>query len=684
MKEYKTTALSSAAWETHTEIQLKQITTLYQTLLDNVPGYVVCRNYDGQFLFVNNEFAALFNKKPEEVVGLTDAAYGATQEEINFYLQADRKVIDSGKPLFIDSEVVLRKDGSRGLFQVSKVPLYLPEQDEKAVLIVALDITERKEIEAQRQLDLEIERAVNLFSKDIFEQNDIDNLLWKVAHDCISKLNFDDVIIYFLDKSEQFLVQKAAYGDKNPIGQEIANPIIIPLGKGIVGSVAHTGIAEIVEDTTLDERYIIDDKCRMSEITVPIMLNGKVIGIIDSEHEQKGFYTEKHLRILTIVSNLVANCIDRILTDKQAKEEEAKFRFIAENTSDGILVIENQTLTYISPACEKIWGYQAEELHEKPKQEIFELLHAEDMNHFLQALAEATRQQKSVFTYEGKVKHKLGHYIWREDNINLLYDNQGQAHSLVIVMRDVTERVEKKEQLQSLLDITSKQNERLMNFAHIVSHNIRSHASNLSMIVSFMEAERPNNSASEMDYFSLLKQSTDKLAETIKNLNEIITIQTHVNSLRTPLCIYDEVQKTLNSLNNIILTNEATIINEVPKDYEVQGAAAYMESIFLNLLSNALKYRAKDRKPIVTFSAKKVGNCLTISVQDNGLGIDLQRHGHKVFGMYKTFHANADARGIGLFITKNQVESMGGKIEVESEVGIGTCFKIYFCTDTES
>ena len=105
---------------------------------------------------------------------------------------------------------------------------------------------------------------------------------------------------------------------------------------------------------------------------------------------------------------------------------------------------------------------------------------------------------------------------------------------------------------------------------------------------------------------------------------------------------------------------------------------AYLESILLNLVSNAIKYRQPDINPLVIVKSYIKDGFKTLAVKDNGQGIDLEKYGTKVFGLYKTFHANPQAHGIGLFMTKNQVEAMGGSIQVESEPGLGTTFIIKF------
>ena len=110
----------------------------------------------------------------------------------------------------------------------------------------------------------------------------------------------------------------------------------------------------------------------------------------------------------------------------------------------------------------------------------------------------------------------------------------------------------------------------------------------------------------------------------------------------------------------------------------IQANPAYLDSILLNLITNSIKYSKPNQVPIINVRLVQLENATQLIIQDNGMGIDLVKNGNKVFGMYKTFHGNKDAKGMGLFIVKNQIESMHGKIEVESTVDVGTEFKIFF------
>ena len=146
----------------------------------------------------------------------------------------------------------------------------------------------------------------------------VEQLLWAISKHAISRLDFVDCVIYLLDSEEKQLIQQAAYGPKNPIEYEIIDPITIPLGKGIVGTVAQTGVAELIPNTLEDDRYIVDDDFRLSELAVPIIFENRVLGVIDSEHPEENFYDQYHLDILVTLASMVAPRIAFIQASDQA------------------------------------------------------------------------------------------------------------------------------------------------------------------------------------------------------------------------------------------------------------------------------------------------------------------------------------------------------------------------------
>jgi signal transduction histidine kinase len=254
--------------------------------------------------------------------------------------------------------------------------------------------------------------------------------------------------------------------------------------------------------------------------------------------------------------------------------------------------------------------------------------------------------------------------------------NTGEINGIQCVGYDVTLLVDNLERSKRLLALTNQQNARLQNFAYIISHNIRSHSANLTALVDLLQAATEESQAAM--FLQMLKTSTDKLAETIVNLNEIVTATSIGPQVKEQRNLYQEVSRTLEVLNVSLHQTGVTVSIAISEEVTVDVVPAYLDSILLNLFSNAIKYRSRSEVPRIDLGCYREEDYVVLTITDNGQGLDLVRNQNKVFGMYKTFHNNEDARGLGLFITKNQVEAMNGKIEVDSAVGVGSTFKVYF------
>lgn len=255
-------------------------------------------------------------------------------------------------------------------------------------------------------------------------------------------------------------------------------------------------------------------------------------------------------------------------------------------------------------------------------------------------------------------------------------NERGEVDEILCVGYDVTMLVENLQKLQHLLDVTSQQNLRLQNFAYIISHNIRSHSANLTSLVQLLATAR--GKAQKDMFLQMLTTSTDKLADTIVNLNEIVTVNSSFNKPKATRLLKAEIDKTLEALSVLIRQHGIEVQVQVPPALAVTVVPAYLDSILLNLISNAIKYRSPHRPALIRLQARQEASTVVLTVEDNGLGLDLVKNQAKIFGMYKTFHDNEDARGVGLFITKNQVEAMMGTISVESAVDVGTTFTVRF------
>jgi signal transduction histidine kinase len=273
--------------------------------------------------------------------------------------------------------------------------------------------------------------------------------------------------------------------------------------------------------------------------------------------------------------------------------------------------------------------------------------------------------------------------VWEDKSVHHIYakavttkNNKGKVITVTGTNLDITSIKEAEEGLKTTISIVGEQNSRLLNFAYIVSHNLRSHAGNFQMILNILETAEDEEEKNEMVEY--LKGISENLSETIKHLNEVVQIQTQPNVSREKINLSEYVDRTIKIVQAELSAKEGKIINKIPSDVEIEFNVAYLESVLLNFLTNGIKYSHPDRVPEIILEIEYKNQQPVLVISDNGSGIDLEKYGEKLFGLYKTFHRNADSKGIGLFITKNQVEAMGGRIEVESEVGIGTTFKIFF------
>ena len=266
----------------------------------------------------------------------------------------------------------------------------------------------------------------------------------------------------------------------------------------------------------------------------------------------------------------------------------------------------------------------------------------------------------------------------------VISNEKGEMIEMFGTCQDVTESKEEelklkraKEELEIVAQKLSYQNKQLADFTHITSHNLRAPVANLN---SLMEIYKLTDDDEErLDIFSKFDTVIDRLTLTLNTLIE--ALKTKISDAQEELESVDLneiLENTTQTLSGVILTSGAVVKGDFTEVSNITYNNIYMESIFLNLIGNAIKYKAKDRAPEIIVKSEVKNGRNIITFKDNGLGIDLERHGHKLFGLNKVFHRHPDAKGVGLFLTKTQVEAMGGTITATSEVNVGTTFTIIF------
>lgn len=220
-------------------------------------------------------------------------------------------------------------------------------------------------------------------------------------------------------------------------------------------------------------------------------------------------------------------------------------------------------------------------------------------------------------------------------------------------------------------------NHQLEQFAFISAHNLRAPVARILGLGQILEL--PSLHVSEkQNIIDRLVGTTIELDTVVKDLNKILEIRKDSQQPLTEVSIYEMLKLTEATLQHEIEESHTRISSDFSRAEIVRTVRPYLQSIIYNLVSNAIKYRHPRRDPQLTISSDVAGNFICITVSDNGMGIDLEQYKEKIFSLYKRFHFHTEGKGLGLYLVKNQIDSLGGRIEVESRVDEGSTFRVYF------
>lgn len=366
-------------------------------------------------------------------------------------------------------------------------------------------------------------------------------------------------------------------------------------------------------------------------------------------------------------------------TKLELQRKEESFVGAFENSSIGMALVglDGKWIQVNDSICKSI-GYTREELMQLTFQDI---THPDDLEKDLNLLHNLIDGTIDSYQIEKKYYHKNGHLVYVLLTVTAVHNIDGSLSHFISQIVDITSRIEAEKQKENLHKITLGQNKDLLNFAHIVSHNLRSHATNMNMLIDFLKIEKNENEIENIKV--MLQSASNGLNETVAHLNEVVQIKTTTLEKMKPVFLQSAIGQVQNNIEALIREKDPIIDISVDKTHVVHAVPAYLQSILLNLFTNALKYSSPKRKLHIKIAGSIEEDLIILRFQDNGLGIDMNRHKDKIFGMFKTFHRHPDAKGIGLFITKNQIESMGGSIAVKSEVDRGTTFSMTFKKSVE-
>lgn len=402
-----------------------------------------------------------------------------------------------------------------------------------------------EDVTLERKQSLIIE-MINDVAKALLGKMDIYEIAWEIAQNIADYLDTDDCVIYLVDHQKDSLEQIAAYGGKLGENKHIKHKIVLPLGHGIVGTVAKTGVAEIIDDTTKDTRYVVDDAQRFSEISVPIISNGKVIGIIDSEHHSKHYFTQEHLQTLENIASLVAMQLKNAINLREREKAESK-------------------------------------------------------------------------------------------NVQLL-------------------------------EALEKSNDELQEYAHIVSHDLKSPLRSIDALVQWIKEDNKGHfDSATIQNFELIETTLERMEQLISDVLEYSSIRSESKEQQSI-----DLNVLIEELQQILLVPEHISIRVCRPLPILKGDKTKLQQLFQNLISNAIKFNDKAQG-YIEIDVEEQQSYYQFSIKDNGLGIEKQHH-DKIFKIFHALNKSKESTGIGLSIVKKIVDLYKGEIWLQSVPNEGTIF----------
>lgn len=501
---------------------------------------------------------------------------------------------------------------------------------------------------------VQAEKTVNVLADSFLTGTHYEEICWDIVENIISQLDFEDCVIYKLE--DKSLVQVAAMGNKTKRRRVLKDTMKIPLGQGIVGTVAKTGKPLLIDDTSHDERYIIDDEKRLSEVAVPIKLGRKIWGVIDSENDQEGFFTDLHLRVLMTISNLLSQKISAL--EEQKTKEKLQLEILEINTDLERRVIEetnrNLELTKSMSDQEKLVTIG----------EIASGI-AHDLNTPLGAIkigAESIR-----FTLDnlfGNVVSKCS-----ESQINLALNRSIERQGELFV-GGLQQRKEMKAlelffiEKYPAIDEGSR--------AKLVAMFVKTRVlpDQEEFIEQVIESENPFEFLELIyslqivrNFIETILTSSDRATNVVQDLRSFIKDQR--NSDKGPVNLFENINTVLNVFNYEI-KRSVELVFEVERSLFIEGFDIKLFQLWSNIIKNAIESldQFKDRG-IIKIVAESTPDYVTVHISNNGPKIPTEVK-ERMFEKFYTTKARRNGSGLGLSIVKSVLEEHGAQMSLES------------------
>ncbi|MEO6675140.1 MAG: PAS domain S-box protein [Ginsengibacter sp.] len=585
----------------------------------------------------------------------------------------------------------IRKDGKKIFVSISISPI----KDSTGKIIgaskISRDITENKEVKEKLSKVSRLYAFTSAINKSIVHINNEQELLdnackistsiggFKTAW--IGMLRNDGTLNFMSSDGDQSAIQAS---EKNP-GIRYDDPRVADTPTAKALKTGHFVVSnDIQHDTAMTKWRSIFDKTGVKSIlTFPIKKFGKVVGVFSLHSEIENFFDREEMALLEEAVDDISFALENYVKEKWHRETEIKIsknemRLKRAQSIAHIGHWEYYFDTGISEWSEELCRiYGIDPLSDKQSlQQWQSFIHPEDL-HYITEMMNKQQQSLHTLSFEYRILRRDGmvRYVHTESKPEL--DENGKSIGIYGITLDITEQKLAEIERTKMVNDLVMRNKDLEQFAYIVSHNLRAPLANIIGATYLLNDPALNSEAQEKLKKSH-RESVGILDEVIKDLSHILQVKREINEVKEKVSFTSLVRDIKISIANIIENNSVKFEHDFSEVDEMITLKSYLYSIFYNLISNSIKYRQQGVPCIIRIKSSIAKNYIQIVFTDNGMGIDLDKKGEQVFSLYKRFHPAIEGKGMGLFLVKTQVETLGGIISVTSKVNEGTEFTIEF------
>lgn len=373
------------------------------------------------------------------------------------------------------------------------------------------------------------------------------------------------------------------------------------------------------------------------------------------------------------LSVFIRDITERKLAEASLMRSESNLRSVFENSEHAIVLFDLQgtVLSFNHNAAQLSKLHFRKEL--KAGVSAFYYSSPERRDNLLQMI-ESLKEKTSV-TYEISYPLPDNQTVWYEVRWVSVLTNEKQPGGIILTLKNITEKKLADMERDRMTADLIQRNKDLEQFTYIISHNLRAPVANIMGLSTIMQMD---SDGVENEALKALSHSVDNLDKVIIDLNNILQVNNAANETLEMVSLPLLVKEVRSAIAHLTVKNKAVIKYNFDEVSEMMSLKGYLYSIFQNLIVNSIKYKKTGTEPVINISTKLDDGKICIYFKDNGRGIDLERYGHHLFGLYKRFDVSVEGKGMGLFMVKMQVECLGGKIKVNSVLNEGTEFVLEF------